>query len=176
MTAAERLKQLSGLAGASAAVMLLAIGAGATAGEILSSQSGLASATAAEHLLAEREEPKQEESNAGSKRRKHSHGDDDWPVDLVLDKWEAIARASSQDPPAQTNAGSKKVSSQPTVEASDQAATIANAAVPRLSLPKTVAMSLDSSALQRSPDAALAAVEARRKNDEAALLLLLMEL
>ena len=64
MTAAERLKQLSGLAGASAAVMLLAIGTGATAGEILASQSGLASATAAEHLLAEREQVAVEETHA----------------------------------------------------------------------------------------------------------------
>lgn len=52
-TAAERLKQLSGLAGVSAATMLLAIGTGQTAADILVSRSGLESATAAEHLLAE---------------------------------------------------------------------------------------------------------------------------
>ena len=54
MTAAERLKQLSGLSAATAAAMLLAIGSGATAGDLLVSSSPLSSATAAEHLLADR--------------------------------------------------------------------------------------------------------------------------
>lgn len=53
MTAGERLKLLSGLAGVTAAAMLLSIGTGATAGELLVSRSGLATATAAEHLLAD---------------------------------------------------------------------------------------------------------------------------
>ena len=51
MTAAERLQQLSSLAGVSAAVMLLTIGTGATAAEALVDYSGLPSGTAAEHLL-----------------------------------------------------------------------------------------------------------------------------
>ena len=51
MTAAERLAQLSGLAGVSAAAMLLAIGTGGTAGALLLSRSSLASDTAAAHLL-----------------------------------------------------------------------------------------------------------------------------
>ena len=54
MTAADRLKQLSGLAGVSAAAMLLSLGAGGVAGEILATSSGLPLGTAAEHLLAER--------------------------------------------------------------------------------------------------------------------------
>ncbi len=51
MTAAERLKQLSGLAGVSAAMMLLAISTGATASDLLVNYSKLSSGTAAEHLL-----------------------------------------------------------------------------------------------------------------------------
>jgi hypothetical protein len=54
MTAAERLKQISGLAGVSAAVMLLAVGTGSTTGEALVNYSGLPSATAAAHLLSGR--------------------------------------------------------------------------------------------------------------------------
>lgn len=50
-TAAERLQELSGLAGVTAAAMLLAIGTGATAGALLVSRSTLSSATAAAHLL-----------------------------------------------------------------------------------------------------------------------------
>ncbi len=53
-TAADRLKQLSGLAGVSAATMLLAIGTGYTASEILTSESPLSTGTAAEHLLSDR--------------------------------------------------------------------------------------------------------------------------
>ena len=60
MTAADRLKQLSGLAGVSAAAMLLSLGAGGVAGEILATSSGLPLGTAAEHLLAERKTPVQE--------------------------------------------------------------------------------------------------------------------
>lgn len=52
MTAAERLLQLAGITG-TAAVLLLSIGSGATAGELLASRSGLETGTAAEHLLAE---------------------------------------------------------------------------------------------------------------------------
>lgn len=51
MTAAERLQALSGLSGVSAGTMLLAIGAGATAGAALVNYSGLDTGTAAEHLL-----------------------------------------------------------------------------------------------------------------------------
>lgn len=51
MTAGDRLKQLSGLAGVTAAVMLLTIGSGATAGAALVDYSKLPSATAAVHLL-----------------------------------------------------------------------------------------------------------------------------
>lgn len=51
VTAAERLKYLSGLAGVSAATMLLAIGAGATTGAALTNYSGLVAVTAAENLL-----------------------------------------------------------------------------------------------------------------------------
>lgn len=51
MTAGERLAQISGLSGVSAAAMLLAIGTGATAGALLVDYSGLESGTAAEHLL-----------------------------------------------------------------------------------------------------------------------------
>lgn len=51
--AADRLKALSGLAGVSAAAMLLAIGSGATAGACLVDYSGLATGTAAQHLLAD---------------------------------------------------------------------------------------------------------------------------
>lgn len=50
-TAAERLQELSGLAGVTAAAMLLSIGSGATAGALLVSRSTLSSATAAAHLL-----------------------------------------------------------------------------------------------------------------------------
>ena len=50
-TAADRLKQLSGLAGVSAATMLLAIGTGQTAADLLTSRSSLEVGTAAEHLL-----------------------------------------------------------------------------------------------------------------------------
>ena len=53
MTAADRLKQLSKLAGVSAAVMLLTIGTGATAGEALVNYSGLSTGTATEHILGE---------------------------------------------------------------------------------------------------------------------------
>lgn len=56
-TAADRLKQLSGLAGVSAASMLLSIGAGATAGAALVNYSGLAAASAATHLLTDRTQP-----------------------------------------------------------------------------------------------------------------------
>jgi len=63
-TAAERLKQLSGLAGVSAAAMLLAIGTGPTAGSALVAYSQLTTATAAQHLLANvQTEP--EESGGG---------------------------------------------------------------------------------------------------------------
>lgn len=51
MTAAERLVQLSGLSGVSAATHLLAIGMGITTGAALLDYSGLESATTAEHLL-----------------------------------------------------------------------------------------------------------------------------
>lgn len=50
MTAAERLAFLAGASGA-AGVLLLAIGAGATAGDALVDYSGLQNGTAAEHLL-----------------------------------------------------------------------------------------------------------------------------
>jgi len=53
MTAADRLKLLSGLAGVSAAAMLLAIGSGVTTGEALVNYSQLETGTAAEHLLAD---------------------------------------------------------------------------------------------------------------------------
>ena len=51
MTAGQRLQSLSGLAGVSAAVMLLSIGSGATAGAALVNYSSLATGTAAVHLL-----------------------------------------------------------------------------------------------------------------------------
>lgn len=51
MTAGERLIALSGLSGVSAAVMLQAIGSGATTGAALVNYSGLSSGTAAQHLL-----------------------------------------------------------------------------------------------------------------------------
>lgn len=51
MTASERLQELSGLAGVTAAAMLLAIGSGTTAGSILVSRSALGSGSAAAHLL-----------------------------------------------------------------------------------------------------------------------------
>ena len=50
MTAAERLEQLAGITG-SAASLLMAIGAGATAAARLVAHSGLTSASAAIHLL-----------------------------------------------------------------------------------------------------------------------------
>ena len=53
MIAAERLLQLAGATG-TAAVLLLSIGAGATAGDALVEYSGLESATASEHLLVDR--------------------------------------------------------------------------------------------------------------------------
>ncbi len=54
-TARERLQLISGLAGVTAATMLLAIGSsGATAGERLISYSGLVDATPAEHLMVDR--------------------------------------------------------------------------------------------------------------------------
>jgi hypothetical protein len=56
-TAAERLKSISGFAGATAAAMLLAIGQGATAGEALVDYSGLQSERASVHLLAEPRKP-----------------------------------------------------------------------------------------------------------------------
>jgi hypothetical protein len=49
-TAAERLVSLAGQSGAAGA-LLLAIGAGATAGEALADYSGLPTATAAVHLM-----------------------------------------------------------------------------------------------------------------------------
>ena len=52
-TAAERLKQLSGMAGATAAAMLLAIAVGATAGQALQNYSQLPTGTATQHLLSE---------------------------------------------------------------------------------------------------------------------------
>lgn len=52
ITAGERLRQLAGRDGA-AGSLLLAIGAGATAGAILAGRSGLGSAAAWRHLLAE---------------------------------------------------------------------------------------------------------------------------
>ena len=54
MTAAERLKQLSGLAGVSAAAMLLAIGSGATAAELLLSGSPVTNVSALDVLTADR--------------------------------------------------------------------------------------------------------------------------
>lgn len=51
MTAAERLKALSGMAGVSAGAMLIAIGVGLTAGGRLVDYSGLASGSAAQHIL-----------------------------------------------------------------------------------------------------------------------------
>ncbi len=53
MTAAERLKQLSGLSGVSAAVMLMALGQGLSASDRLQDHSQLHNVTAAAHLLAE---------------------------------------------------------------------------------------------------------------------------
>ena len=54
MTAGERLQQLSGLSGATAAQHLLQIRqSGSTSGEMLVSRSGLSVATAAEHLLSD---------------------------------------------------------------------------------------------------------------------------
>jgi hypothetical protein len=55
MTAAERLKQLSGLSGVSAAVMLMSLAAGVTTGDTLVNYSSLPTATAAQHLLADRQ-------------------------------------------------------------------------------------------------------------------------
>ena len=53
MTAAERLLQLAGTTG-TAAALLMAIGAGSTAGEALANYSGLLVGSASVHLLAER--------------------------------------------------------------------------------------------------------------------------
>lgn len=52
MNTGERLAQISGMSGVSAATMLMSIGSGSTAGELLVSYSGLSSGTAEEHLLA----------------------------------------------------------------------------------------------------------------------------
>ena len=51
MTSGERLQQISGLSGVTAAVMLLAIGSGATTGDALRDYSGLSSGTAEQMLL-----------------------------------------------------------------------------------------------------------------------------
>ena len=53
MTTGERLIQISGMSGVSAAMMMQAIGIGSTTGEALVNYSGLPSATAAEHLMAD---------------------------------------------------------------------------------------------------------------------------
>jgi hypothetical protein len=53
VTAGERLAALSGLAGVSAATLLLALASGGTTGEALAAYSQLPSGTAAEHLLVE---------------------------------------------------------------------------------------------------------------------------
>jgi hypothetical protein len=54
MTTGERLAQISGLTGVTAAAMLLAVGVGATAGAALVNYSHLSTATAEEHLLVDR--------------------------------------------------------------------------------------------------------------------------
>ena len=53
MTAAERLKLLSGTTG-TAAALLLSIGVGATTGDALNAYSSISTGTAAEHLLSEK--------------------------------------------------------------------------------------------------------------------------
>lgn len=50
-TTGDRLAEISGLSGVSAATMLLAIGSGGTAGALLVDYSGLPSGTAMDHLL-----------------------------------------------------------------------------------------------------------------------------
>lgn len=54
LTVGDRLKQLSGLSGATVGAMLLAIGSGTTMAGCLVSYSGLASGTVAEHLRVDR--------------------------------------------------------------------------------------------------------------------------
>lgn len=54
MTFGERLAQLSGKSGVSVAVMLAAIGTGATFGSVLVNYSGLPTGTVSEHLLVNR--------------------------------------------------------------------------------------------------------------------------
>lgn len=54
LTVGERLKALSGLAGATVGQMLQAIGSGATMAQCLVSYSGLASGTVGDHLRVDR--------------------------------------------------------------------------------------------------------------------------
>jgi len=82
VTAGERLTQLSGLSGVSAAVMLLAIGSGATAGAALVDYSGLSSATAEVHLLTD-VQVSSTATSAGSGKYRY-HDDDIWEYIRVL--------------------------------------------------------------------------------------------
>lgn len=108
-------------------------------------------------------------SSIGSRRRSAFRRDEDDLVERVLDKWEAIERAALSPGyrPAETIQEGRFVppesSLQPELSAVDVDPSIARAVSDRALAPL-------------APDAAKAAIEARRKNNEAALLLLLMEL
>lgn len=112
-------------------------------------------------------------SSIGSRRRTALRRDDDDLVDRVLDKWEAIERASLSPGyrPAETIQDGRRVppesSTQPDLPAIDRAFD---------QDPPIARAASDVALAPLAPDVAKAAIEARRKNNEAALLMLLMDL
>ena len=111
-------------------------------------------------------EQRHDTSSVGSRRRSSLRRDDDDLVERVLDKWEAIERASLSPGyrPAETIQDGRRVhpesSIQPEPSAIDQAFDQG---------PPIARAASDVALAPLAPDTAKAAIEARRKNNEAAL-------
>ena len=112
-------------------------------------------------------------SSIGSRHRSITPREDDDLIERVLDKWEAIERASLSPGhgPAETSHDGRHVPQESLVQPERSAIQIdVGNALPVAHAATDVALA------PLAPDAAKAAIEARRKNNEAALLLLLMDL
>lgn len=175
-TAAERLASLSKLSGVTAAVMLLEIGSGATAGQALIDYSGLPAATAAVHLLHDVQQDLVSEPR-GSKRRRA----DELSVEEVEKQWELLElRTRSSYPEIPDNSPAGAAADQNPIKSAPPVQETAPGVV-RLALPANYQEILTSSPIDSAgeplvPDQAAAAIEAKRKRNNAALAALLLEL
>lgn len=108
-------------------------------------------------------------SSVGSRRRTALRRNDDDLVERVLDKWEAIERASLSPGyrPAETIQEGRFVPPESPIRP-ERSADVVDPPIARTASDVALA--------PLAPDAAKAAIDARRKNNEAALLLLLMDL